>query len=55
MLVRDPYWLYAYWEIENTVREDLIREYGSWEQLPLVLRVYDLSGTDSDTGAAGVY
>ncbi|HAZ23175.1 MAG TPA: hypothetical protein DCY84_12545 [Firmicutes bacterium] len=55
LLVRDPYWLYAYWEIENTVREDLIREYGSWEQLPLVLRVYDLSGTDSDTGAAGVY
>lgn len=50
LLVRDPYWLYVYWEIENTVREDLIRELGTWEQMPLVLRVFDLSnaGTNSD-------
>lgn len=54
LLVRDPYWLYSYWEIENTVREDLIREFGSWEQLPLVLRVYDLSNSGIGMDDRGV-
>jgi len=55
LLVRDPYWLYAYWEIENTVREDLNREFGTWEQLPLVLRVFDLSNASSGMDSRGGY
>lgn len=55
LLVRDPYWLYAYWEIDNMVREDLLREFGSWEQLPLVLRVFDLSAAGATIKSSGSY
>jgi|GEM_PF-1634230 hypothetical protein len=42
-LVRDPYWLFVYWEINEAKREEIARRYGcqaldeSWP----VLRIYD--------------
>jgi hypothetical protein len=42
-LVRDPYWLFAYWEIDEAKREEIARRYGdqAWNESWPVLRVYD--------------
>lgn len=42
LLVRDPYWIYAYWEIqEDHQRHHLAKLGGSWESVVSILRVYD--------------
>ena len=42
LLVRDPYWIYAYWEIqEDHQRHHLAKLGGSWESVVSVLRIYD--------------
>lgn len=42
LLVRDPYWLYAYWEIqEDHQLGHLAKLGGSWDSVVSVLRVYD--------------
>ena len=42
LLVRDPYWTYAYWEIQGDhQRHHLAKLGGSWENVISVLRVYD--------------
>ncbi|MGB9859630.1 MAG: DUF4912 domain-containing protein, partial [Moorellaceae bacterium] len=50
VLVKDPYWLYAYWEITPGKREEFEHLYGSgaWENSQPVLRVYDLTGRAYD-------
>jgi hypothetical protein len=44
-LVRDPYWLFAYWEINAAKREEIARRYGdqAWDESWPVLRVYDVT------------
>ncbi|RJR28348.1 MAG: DUF4912 domain-containing protein [Candidatus Latescibacterota bacterium] len=43
-LVRDPYWLFAYWEVTGHKYRELERVFGdTWPQCRMVLRVYDLS------------
>jgi hypothetical protein len=44
-LVRDPYWLFAYWEIDAAKREEIARRYGdqAWDESWPVLRVYDVT------------
>ncbi|MDQ0285944.1 hypothetical protein J2Z49_001049 [Desulfofundulus luciae] len=46
LLVRDPYWLYAYWEITATRQEEFNATYGprAWNTTRPVLRVYDVTG-----------
>jgi len=48
LLVRDPYWLYAYWEITATKQEEFANTYGpaAWTASRPVLRVYDVTGVD---------
>ncbi len=42
MMVRDPYWLFTYWEISRESFGELERSLGSrWSGCRLVLRVYD--------------
>jgi len=42
LLIRDPYWVYTYWEIqEDHQRHHLEKLGGSWESVVSVLRVYD--------------
>ncbi len=42
LLVRDPYWIYTYWEIqEDHQRQHLAKFGGSWDSVVSVLRVYD--------------
>ncbi len=42
-LVRDPYWLFVYWEINEAKREEIARRYGyqAWDESWPVLRIYD--------------
>ncbi len=43
-LVRDPYWLFTYWEVTDHKYRELERVFGEiWPQCRMVLRVYDLS------------
>lgn len=46
LLARDPYWLYAYWEITAARQEEFAATYGStaWQRSRPVLRVYDVTG-----------
>jgi hypothetical protein len=47
LMVRDPYWLYSYWEIrESTVQENLLRHNLSDSSYEKVLRVYSGGETD---------
>ncbi|MFH0986227.1 MAG: DUF4912 domain-containing protein [Candidatus Omnitrophota bacterium] len=44
LLVRDPYWIYSYWEIqEDHQKHNLATLGGSWESVVTVLRIYDTS------------
>lgn len=47
LLARDPYWLYAYWEITATKQEEFSAAYGptAWVSSQPVLRVYDVTKT----------
>lgn len=46
LLARDPYWLYAYWEITATRQEEFTAAFGptAWAGSQPVLRVYDVTG-----------
>ena len=48
LLVRDPYWLYAYWEITATKMDEISAAYGPeiWDASSAVLRVYDVTGVE---------
>ncbi|MDH7578246.1 MAG: DUF4912 domain-containing protein [Bacillota bacterium] len=42
-LVRDPYWIFVYWEINDAKRREVEQRFGprAWEESRPVLRVYD--------------
>jgi len=44
-LARDPYWIFAYWEINGEVREKIKQQFGAeaWAAGKLLLRVYDVT------------
>jgi len=45
MMVRDPYWLFTYWEISRASFRELEHSLGNkWPACRLVLRVYDRTG-----------
>lgn len=46
LLVRDPHWLYAYWEISATKQEEFNSNFGleAWNASRPVLRVYEVAG-----------
>jgi hypothetical protein len=50
LMVRDPYWLFTYWEFAPELRADLVKRMGEEALLAsrLVLRVYDVTGVDPD-------
>jgi hypothetical protein len=49
-LVKDPYWIYAYWEVTDKTRQNFNKTYGDsmWELSTPLLRIYDLT----ESGAA---
>jgi len=47
LLVRDPHWLFAYWEIQKDHQEEnLAKLGGNWESVISILRVYDVTNPD---------
>ncbi|GEA13855.1 MAG: uncharacterized protein PWR22_481 [Moorella sp. (in: firmicutes)] len=50
LMVKDPYWLYAYWELSDAKKEELKRRFGpgAWEKSRPLLRVYDLTNHPYD-------
>jgi len=46
LLVRDPYWLHCYWNINQETRDRIASRFGDLEELTLALRVYDITGID---------
>lgn len=42
-MARDPYWVFAYWEVSEAAKEDIGRRYGhdAWELSHPVLKVFD--------------
>ncbi|MBN2564740.1 MAG: DUF4912 domain-containing protein, partial [Candidatus Eisenbacteria bacterium] len=54
LMVRDPYWLFTYWEFSPDLESDLISRIGedALRTSRLVLRVYDVTGGDIESGVA---
>ncbi|MCK4408575.1 MAG: DUF4912 domain-containing protein [Candidatus Eisenbacteria sp.] len=49
LMVRDPYWLFAYWEFSPDLNDQLLKRLGedTLRNSRLVLRVYDVTGADT--------
>ncbi|HEY8391974.1 MAG TPA: DUF4912 domain-containing protein [Capillibacterium sp.] len=41
LLIRDPYWLYAYWDLNRDTKAQMKQDYGDWEKAPLLLRLWE--------------
>ncbi|WP_027363270.1 DUF4912 domain-containing protein [Desulfotruncus alcoholivorax] len=52
LMVRDPNWIYAYWEITATKQEEFNEQFGpeAWSSSRPVLRVYDVTGVEYFNG-----
>ncbi|MBE3571747.1 MAG: DUF4912 domain-containing protein [Moorella humiferrea] len=50
LMVKDPYWLYAYWELSDAKKEELKNRFGlsAWEKSRPLLRIYDLTNNPYD-------
>ncbi len=53
LMVRDPYWLYSYWSVSQETQNWISETIKNWEEISLVLRVYDITyctfdGTNSN-------
>lgn len=50
LMVKDPYWLYAYWELTDAKKEELRNRFGlsAWENSRPILRVYELTNHPYD-------
>ena len=48
LLVRDPWWLFSYWEIAKDREEEIVRKMEKAGEMPAksVLRVYDVTGVN---------
>lgn len=55
LLVRDPYWLYCYWEIDTETKNRLSQQFGGFYQIPLILRVYDITNITFDGNNSNSY
>ena len=43
-MIRDPYWIYAYWEIQKGHQEVALNQLGGdWNTVKSILRVYDIT------------
>lgn len=48
LMVRDPYWLYSYWSINQETRNFISNSIKKWNEITLVLRVYDITNCNFD-------
>lgn len=51
LMVRDPYWMYAYWEIQTDHQQYHLKKLGGkWDDVKSVLRVYEIPANGHGTG-----
>ncbi|MGD9140202.1 MAG: DUF4912 domain-containing protein [bacterium] len=51
LMVRDPYWIFVYWDIsQQSLREAKVSFGEEWGGVSMILRVYDVTGIDFDGG-----
>jgi hypothetical protein len=43
LMVRDPYWLYGYWDFSGETYHGLANLFGNWERVPLTMRIYEVT------------
>ncbi|HYH02766.1 MAG TPA: DUF4912 domain-containing protein [Bacillota bacterium] len=55
LLVRDPYWLYTYWNVNSQTKEQIVYGGRKFEDLPLVIRVYDITDIQFDGTNSNYY
>jgi len=56
LLPRDPHWLFAYWEITPSLRQNLSEQHGDFSPARMVLRVRDTdSGVFKDIEVGGSF
>jgi len=48
LIARDPYWIFAYWEITQSSIEELRKRIGSLEKANYVIRMYDVTYINFD-------
>ncbi len=54
IMVRDPVWFFAYWDIANDRYEEITRQNGQqvWQEGQQILRVYDISNEGRSDGSS---
>lgn len=55
LLVRDPYWLYTYWNINSQTKEQIALSGKKYDDLQLVIRVYDVTDIQFDGTNSNYY
>lgn len=56
LMVRDPHWIYAYWELQKDYVEGSRESLGgTWSEICTVLRVYDVSDSQSEPAYQDLY
>ena len=55
LMVRDPYWLHTYWSINQSTIDYISGKFYTWSQIPLVLRVYDITNIHNFDGSNSNY
>ncbi|HBE77436.1 MAG TPA: hypothetical protein DDW65_06580 [Firmicutes bacterium] len=55
LMVRDPYWLHTYWSISQTAVDHISGNFGQWNNVPLTLRVYDITSIHNFDGSNSNY
>jgi len=50
LMVRDPYWVYTYWDYSTDTYQGLTSLFGNWETVPLTLRVYEVTEAATKDG-----
>lgn len=54
LMVRDPYWLYSYWDFSGETYHGLANLFGSWQNVPLTMRIYEVAPT-AESGVQLLY
>ncbi len=55
LMVRDPYWLHTYWSVNQSIIDYVSRNFQQWNQISLILRIYDITEIQNFDGSSSNY
>ena len=55
LLVRDPYWLYTFWNTSQETKDSISQTFTNWETISLILRVYDITNIQFNGSNSNYY